>query len=73
VQSLSDGSGKISKPKTDVSPTHSSNTFPSPVSLSTEISFGLRLAYPAGDGTGGSAFDLRMANPSRSEWSGISV
>jgi hypothetical protein len=34
---------KIAKPKTDASPTHSSNTFPSPVSLSTEICFGLRL------------------------------
>jgi hypothetical protein len=45
VQSLSDSCGKISKPKTDASPTHSSNTFPSPVSLSTEICFGLRLAY----------------------------
>src|ERR1035437_7145241 len=45
VQSLSDSCGKISKPKTDASPTHSSNTFPSPVSLSNEICFGLRLAY----------------------------
>jgi hypothetical protein len=60
VQSLSDGCGKISKPKTDASPTHSSNTFPSPVSLSTEICFGLRLAYPAGDG---SAAILRSMPP----------
>ena len=51
MQSLSDGRAKISKPKTDASPTHSSNTFPSPVSLSIEIYFGLRLAYPAGDGS----------------------
>jgi hypothetical protein len=51
VQSLSDGCGKISKPKTDASPTHSSNTFPSPISLSTEICFGLWLAYPAGEGS----------------------
>src|ERR1019366_1943390 len=37
--------------KIGASPTHSSNTLPSPVSLSTEICFGLRLAYPAGDGS----------------------
>jgi hypothetical protein len=60
VQSLSDGCGKIPKPKTDASPTHSSNTFPAPVSLSTEICFGLRLAYPAGDG---SAAILRSMPP----------
>jgi hypothetical protein len=47
VQSLTDGCGKISQPQTDVSPTHSSNTFPSPVSIGTEICFGLRLANPA--------------------------
>jgi len=50
VQSLSDGCGTISKPNTDAFPTHSSNTCPSPVSLSTEICFGLRLAYTARDG-----------------------
>jgi hypothetical protein len=32
-------------------PTHSSNTFPSPASLGAEICFGLRLAYPAGEGS----------------------
>jgi hypothetical protein len=36
VQNLSDGRGKIPKPKTDASPTHSSDTFPSPVLLGTE-------------------------------------
>src|SRR6266852_1538017 len=51
---------KISRPKTDASPTHSSNAFPSPVSLSTEICFGLRLVYPAGDG---SAAILRSMAP----------
>jgi hypothetical protein len=48
VQGLSGGRGKIPKPKTDASQTHSSDIFPSPVSLGTEICFGLRLAYPAG-------------------------
>jgi hypothetical protein len=68
VQSLSDGCVKISKPKTDASLTHSSNTFPSPVSLSTEICFGLRLAYPAGDG---SAAILRSTRQTAAAWFSI--
>ena len=50
MQGLSDGRGKVPKPKKMALP-HSSNTLPSPVSLSTEICFGLRLAYPDGDGS----------------------
>jgi hypothetical protein len=44
VQCLSGGSGKIPKPITDASPTYSSVTFPSAVSLGAEIYGDLRLA-----------------------------
>ena len=43
MQSLSDGRGKIAKPKTDASPTHSSNVFPSPVSLSADGARSMKL------------------------------
>jgi hypothetical protein len=65
VQSFSGGRGKISKPKSDASPTHSSNTFPSPVSLSAEIRFGLRLVYPAGDGSAAILRNMPPKQPPR--------
>jgi hypothetical protein len=37
------------KPETAVSSAHSSDTFPSPVSLDAEIGAGLPPAYPAGE------------------------
>jgi hypothetical protein len=43
--------GTIPKPEAVVFRNYSSETCPSPLSLGNKICFGLRLAYPAGDGS----------------------
>jgi len=71
LQSLSDDCGKSSKSKTDASPAHSSNIFPSPAPLSTKICLSrqpwIPLAMRAPQTSGGFPKQLRRVEPFRKQ------